>query len=147
MSDSEKLRKTLGNLHLALSLFLFALGISSIWLTVFFPVFLLAIFFFFPFCVFSAIDAYDYFVDVDKERIERSDKAKLLRINGLIYLAWSFAFFAIAICCLWGVFIFWGEIGCILIFIFFFCLCMFCACIEEARNKFMKIKKHFDKER
>lgn len=152
MSDSEKLRKTYGNLCLALSLFLLALGISSIWLAVLFPLssFLalpLAIFFFFPGWIYSAMDAYNYFVDVSKERFEDSDKAKLLRVNGLIYLAWSFAFFAIGICCWWGVFVFWGIIGFILLLIFFTCLIMFGLFIDKACSKFMAIKKHFDEER
>lgn len=152
MSDSEKLRKTYGNLCLALSLFLLALGISSIWLAVVFPpsaigVIPFALFIFFPCCIFSAIDAYDYFVDVSKERFEDSDKAKLLRVNGLIYLAWSFTFFTIGICCLWGVFVFWGNISFVLLILFFSCLCIFCGCIDEACSKFMAIKKYFDEER
>lgn len=152
MSDSEKLRKTYGNLCLALSLFLLTLSISSIWCAVVFPpsailVIPFALFIFFPCCIFSAIDAYDYFVDVSKERFEDSDKAKLLRVNGLIYLAWSFTFFAIGICCLWGIFVFWGIIGFILLLIFFTCLIMFGLFIDKACSKFMAIKKHFDEER
>lgn len=154
MSDSDKLRKTYGDLNLALSFFLLAIAISSIWLAIILPnfitiplSFIYIVIFFFPCFTWATEDACKYFVGVCKKKIDGSDKAKLLRINGLISLTWSFAFFAISICCLWGIFVFWKVTALILILVFALSLAFFSILITAARDSFMSIKKIFDEYR
>lgn len=99
MSDSEKLRKTYGNLWLALSLFILALCVSGFWLIALLKDVLIGFLLFIGisilslFLVLTASNGYNYFVDVSEKKIARSDKAKLLKIQGLISLTTSFAFF------------------------------------------------------
>ena len=66
----------------------------------------------------------------------------MLRINGLISLTWSFAFFAISICCLWGIFVFWKVAALILILVLALSLAFFNILITAARDSFMSIKKN-----
>lgn len=144
MSDANRLRKIYGNFNLVLSLFFLAICVSCFWLIAIFndaffgAILLIGIAMFFFYSVCFAQDAYCYFVDVRKEEIDKCDKAKLLRLLGLINLAWSFAFFSVCICCLWATFIFWKIIAFI---VFVFLLCMFYLLLTKARNNFMEIKE------
>ncbi len=150
MSVSDKLRKTRGNLWLALSFFLFALCVSAFWLipilnnVLIGTILVIAAIFIFIFWLPITQVAYDYFVDVDKKKIDKSDKAQLLRLNGLIALLWSFAFLTIAICFLWGFFVFFETIGFICLVLFIPSLKIFSLCVNDAREKFMAIKEEFD---
>lgn len=153
MSDSDKLRKTRGNLWLALSFFLLALCVSAFWLIVILHnaligmLLAIAVISIFGFWLPITQEAYDYFVDVPKKKIDKSDKAQLLRLNGLISLVWSFVVLAIGICFLWGIFVFWGATGFICLILFVLSLFIFSTFVDEARDKFMAIKKVFDEER
>lgn len=150
MSDSEKLRKTYGNLWLALSLFILALCVSSFWLIALLKdvligfLLLIGISILSLFFVLAASNGYNYFVDVSEKKIARSDKAKLLKIQGLISLTTSFAFFAFCICCLWVIFLFWGDTGFIFLLLFMACSIMFSILSKSSCSKFMAIKKLFD---
>lgn len=152
MSDSDKLRKTRGNLWLALSFFLLALCVSAVWLIVILHnaligiLLAIAVIIIFGFWLPITQKAYDYFVDVPKKKIDKSDKAQLLRLNGLISLVWSFVVLAINICFLWGIFVFWGTGSFICLGFLIPFLKLFSLCVDEARDKFMAIKKLFDEE-
>lgn len=153
MSDSDKLRKMYGNLWLALSSFLLALCVSAFWLIVILQdaligvLLVVAVILIFSFLVPVTQEAYDCFVDVPKKKIDKSDKAQLLRLNGLISLVWSFVFLSIAICFLWGIFVFWGTIGAICLVSLIPSLKISSLCVNDACDKFMAIKKVFDEER
>lgn len=150
MSISDKLRKTYGNIYLTLSFFLFGLFISVFWLI---PIlhdaligFLLLIVAVGIVCFFIPIiqKAYDYFVDIRIEQIRKSDKAQLLRLDGLISLVLSFVYFSICVCSLWGFFIFLKTLGLISVVLFIFSFDMFQSSVIKACNKFMEIKEVLD---
>lgn len=112
MSDSEKLRRTQGNIWLALSFLIFTISICCIWIA---SLDSLGTFFVcgsFIFIVFGYIrfdlanNAYKAYVGVSDEEINKSDSAKLKKIYGICQLVGAFVFLALAISDIWVIFVF-----------------------------------------
>lgn len=112
MSDSEKLRRKQGNIWLALSFLFFTLSICFIWIIslnswgTFFIVGNFMSFIFGYICYDLAHTAYETYVGVNNEEINKSDSAKLKKIIGICQLVGAFVFFALAINDIWVIFVF-----------------------------------------
>lgn len=149
MSDSEKLRRTTGNLWLALSFFLFTLAVCGIWsiflfswgLAVTLIGILPTIFILMSICISYA--AYDTFIVVDNSEISKSDSAKLRRINGIFELVGAYVFLALAISTIWVIFVFFKITIFFPILMIPFALFAGCfyGCLILAVDNFMSIEK------
>lgn len=150
MSDSEKLRRTTGNLWLALSFFLFTLAVCGIWsifvfswgLAVTLIGILPTIFILMSICI--SYGAYDTFIVVDNSEINKSDSAKLRRIDGIFELIGAYIFLALSISDIWVFFAF-AEIVSSFWSIFIIALAVFVGAfygfVIVAVNNFMAIDR------
>lgn len=153
MSDSEKLRRTQGNIWLTVAFIPFIIAICAIWLmfTTYYG-FILMLFgtvplLFFTLSIVVSTKSYETYIGVSEELIINSDSAKLRKINGICELVCAYVLLALAISSIWVIFVFAKDTLFLVVFVVLFCVFLggFFGNVIVAVNDFMAIEKLVEK--
>jgi len=144
MSDSEKLRKSSASIWLATSFIFFTFTVFGFWLAYLAPIIMIGgvvpiVFFWISFV--AAINSYETYVGVSEDEIREFDSARLKKLNGIVELLGAYVFLALAISCIWIMFLFLEAIWPLICILFWVFIAFFINCIKFAINNFIEIRK------
>lgn len=147
MSDSEKLRKSYASIWLATSFIFFAFTVCGFWsmfVTLLGTLIMIGgivpiVFFWISFV--AAVNSYETYVGVSEDEIREFDSARLKKLNGIVELLGAYVFLALAISCIWVMFLFLEAILPLICILFWVFIAFFIYCIKFAINNFIEIRK------